>query len=388
MTYKVCYVMKRYLTPFIEGYTIGSKNLIKASRQTGVNATVFSAEPSNCQKREPGTYISRTLFAEKLHADDLVTASYAFFLSIFHDYNIIHFLPNLAGDIYALFTRPKIRKETKTIVHFAHPYHPYIDSPFSRFRLSFLCKKASDYIFCTNSFLVKYFQQNTGVQESRIFCIPFPIDTNKYKPLKQKEKLRENHGVSGEHVIAFVGQIEPVRGVFVLLRAFNKVVKHVDNVQLVISSPRLSYERLYVSALKRMVKRLKLQEEVVLLDPQHCLEEIYNLADIVVFPYTQPYYYMDPPLTLFEAMASGALVVASDVGIVNELVVDGQNGKLTKPRDVEALTEALVNGIRNVDYYNLFGVKARETIISKFSMNKIGVTLTKIYSKILEDMPK
>jgi glycosyltransferase involved in cell wall biosynthesis len=82
------------------------------------------------------------------------------------------------------------------------------------------------------------------------------------------------------------------------------------------------------------------------------------------------------------------LVVASDVGIVNELVVDGQNGKLTKPRDVEALTEALVNGIRNVDYYNLFGVKARETIISKFSMNKIGVTLTKIYSKILEDMPK
>ncbi|NVM31835.1 MAG: glycosyltransferase family 4 protein [Candidatus Helarchaeota archaeon] len=388
MGYKVCYMMKRYLTPFIEGYTIGSKNLIKATRLAGVNATVLSAEPGSCQIEESATYVFRTLFAEKFHVDNLVTASYASFLSSLNDYDVIHFLPNLPGDVYASFIRLKLRKETRIIAHFAHPYHPFIHSPFSRFRLSFLCKKVLDYVFCTTNFLVEYFRQNTGIQESRIFCVPLPVDTDKYKPLPQKGKLREKHGISGEHIIAFVGQIEPVRGVFELLRAFYKVVKHIDNVQLVISSPRLAYERPYISAFQKIVRKLKLEDKVVSLGPQHRLEEIYNLADIVAFPYTQPYYYMDPPLTLFEAMASGALIIASDVGAVSELVVNGKNGKLIKPRNIEALFDAIVDCIRNVDNYRFLGVKARETVMTKFSMNRIGFTLAKLYSKILEDMPR
>lgn len=377
-------MMKRYLSQSFEGYTIGSKNVIKAARLNGVNATVFSAEPSDCQIDEPATYISRTLFAEKFHVDNLITASYASLLSSLRDYDIIHFLPNLAGDIYASFICPKLRKETKTIAHFSHPYHPYIYSPFSRLRLSFLCKKVLDYVLCTTNFLVRYFRENTGMQDSRIFCTPLPTDTDKYKPLPQKEKLREKHGVSGEHVIAFVGQIEPVRGVFVLLHAFNKVVKIIDNIQLVISSPRQQYERPYISALQETVRKLKLEDKVVLLPPQRCLEEIYNLADVVVFPYTQPYYHMDPPLTLLEAMASGALVIASAVGAVNELVVNGKNGKLVKPRSVETLAEAIVDGVKNADNYRFLGIKARETIISKFSMNRVGSVLASIYTKILE----
>jgi len=375
--------MKRYLTPFIEGYTIGSKSVIKAARLAGVNATVFSAEPWGCQKEKPATYVVPTLFAEKYYAADLVTASSASFLSSLHDHEIIHFLPNLAGDIYASFIRPKLRKGTKIIGHFAHPYHPYIHSPLSRFRISFLFNKVVDYVFCTNKFLMKYFRENTGMHESRIFCIPFPIDTDKYKSLPKKEKLRERYGVSGEHVIAFVGQIEPVRGVFVLINALGKVTKCIDNIQLVISSPRLQCERPYIFALKEMIKKLKLEDKVVLLPPQHHLEEIYNLADVVVFPYTQPYYYMDPPLTLLEAMASGALVIASAVGSANELVINGRNGKLIKPKSVEALAEGIVELLRNDDDYRFLGVNARETILSKFSMNTIGSVLAQIYESIL-----
>lgn len=381
---KVCYVMKRHLTPFIEGYTIGSKNLIKAAGLTGVNATVFSAEPWDYQTQETATHVLRTLFAEKYYVTDLITASYASFLSSLRDYDIIHFLPNLAGDIYASIIRPKLRKETKMIGHFSHPYHPHIRSPFSRLRLSFLWNRVLDYVFCTSKFLLKYFRENTRMEESRIFCIPFPIDTNKYKPLPKKEKLREKHGLSGEHVIAYTGQIEPVRGIFVLLQAFGKVVKNVDKIQLVISSPRLQFERPYILVLEKMVRKLKLEEKVVLLPPQRRLEEIYNLADLVVFPYTQPYYYMDPPLTLLEAMASGAVVIASAVGAINEVIVNRKNGKLVKPRSVEALAESIVDGVRNADDYRFLGVKARETITSRFSVKRIGIVLAKTYNKILE----
>lgn len=385
VNYKVCYFMKRYLTPLFEGYTIGSKNLIKAASENSVNATVFSAEPRGCcLSSRSTTYVLPTLFAEKYHVDDLIAASCAAFLSSLNEYDIIHFLPNLAGDIYASFIRSKLRNEVKIIAHFSHPYHPYIHSPFSRFRLSFLCNKVLDYVFCTNKFLVKYFRENTGMQESRIFCIPFPIDTNKYKPLPQKDKLCEKRGLSGERVIAFVGQVEPVRGVFVLLHAFRRVVEQIDNIRLVIASPGLQFEGPYIKLFQEMVKKFGLSDKTTFLPPHNQLEEIYNLADVVVFPYTQPYYYMDPPLTLLEAMASGALVIASAVGAAKELVLNGKNGKLVKPRSVEALAESIIDGVRNIDEYRSLGVKARETITSKFSMDRIGIVLAETYNKILE----
>jgi glycosyltransferase involved in cell wall biosynthesis len=189
--------------------------------------------------------------------------------------------------------------------------------------------------------------------------------------------------LSKGYIIAFVGQIEPVRGVFLLLHAFRKLTKIIDNVQLVLSSPGQLYEEPYIVTFNKIVKKLQLEDRVVLLGPQRHLEEIYNLADIVVFPYIKPYYYMDPPLTLLEAMASGAVVVASAVGSANELVINGKNGILIKPKSVEALAEAIVDVIRNKDDYKSLGVNARETIVSKFSMNTVGSIMRQIYESIL-----
>ncbi len=375
--------MKRYLTPYFEGYTIGSKNLIRAANSAGVKSTVFSAEPWGCQTEQPSTYVLPALFAETFHADDLIMASYVALLPSLNDYDIIHFLPNLAGDIYASFIRSRRKEENRIIAHFPHPYHPFISSPFSRLRLSFLCHKVLDYIFCTTNFLAYYFLKNTRMQKSRIFCVPLPIDTNKYRPLPQKEKLREKHGISEKHVVAFVGQIEPVRGVFMLLQAFRKVVKQIHDIKLVISSPGLKFESPYVFVLKQTVKELKIEDKVILLPPQSQLEEIYNLADVVVFPYVQPYHYMDPPLTLLEAMASGALVLASGVGAANELIFNEENGRLVKPRSLEDLTKAIVDCVKSSDHSSL-GVKARETIMSKYSINRIGATLAETYKRILE----
>lgn len=66
MGYKVCYMMKRYLTPFIEGYTIGPKSVIEAARLAGANATAFSAEPWGCRKEKPATYVFPTLLPKNI----------------------------------------------------------------------------------------------------------------------------------------------------------------------------------------------------------------------------------------------------------------------------------------------------------------------------------
>jgi len=67
----------------------------------------------------------------------------------------------------------------------------------------------------------------------------------------------------------------------------------------------------------------------------------YACMDVATAPYPalEPFYFS--PLKVVEAMAAGLPVVASRVGALPELVVDGVTGRLTAPGDAGALAEAL-----------------------------------------------
>lgn len=59
------------------------------------------------------------------------------------------------------------------------------------------------------------------------------------------------------------------------------------------------------------------------------------------FPWTEHFAYYASPMKLFEYMASGSPLVASDLPATAEIVSDGQNGLLYPPGDVDALAAAL-----------------------------------------------
>lgn len=59
------------------------------------------------------------------------------------------------------------------------------------------------------------------------------------------------------------------------------------------------------------------------------------------FPFTEHFAYYASPLKLFEYMAVGGVIVASDLPAVAEVVTDGESALLTPPDDVPALRDAL-----------------------------------------------
>ena len=58
-----------------------------------------------------------------------------------------------------------------------------------------------------------------------------------------------------------------------------------------------------------------------------------------------PSYFEGHPVSVIEAMASGCLVVAADVGGIPMMVEDGRTGLLIKPRDAQSLTDALLKAL-------------------------------------------
>jgi glycosyltransferase involved in cell wall biosynthesis len=59
------------------------------------------------------------------------------------------------------------------------------------------------------------------------------------------------------------------------------------------------------------------------------------------FPWTEHFAYAASPLKLFEYMASGTPLVASDLPAIAEVIHDGENGLLVPPGDASALADAL-----------------------------------------------
>jgi type III pantothenate kinase len=71
---------------------------------------------------------------------------------------------------------------------------------------------------------------------------------------------------------------------------------------------------------------------------------------------------------LFEAMAMGKPVIASDIGTTRDYVVPGETGLLVPPGDAQALRQAVLDLHADPARRRRFGETARRRIEQEFSM--------------------
>jgi glycogen(starch) synthase len=97
------------------------------------------------------------------------------------------------------------------------------------------------------------------------------------------------------------------------------------------------------------------------------LELLYGAAAVVACPSRREGF----GVVCAEAMAHGRAVVASDVGGLRDLVVDGETGILVPPGDVPALREALERLLADPGLRRRLGAAGRERARDRFSWKRV-----------------
>jgi len=152
----------------------------------------------------------------------------------------------------------------------------------------------------TSEFLIK-----SGIDKSKLKYIPaFYIDLEIFKPREAKK----------EYDLVFSGRLVKNKGIFLLLKA----VESLKNVKLaIIGSGPLE------NKIRRYIKKHKLNVDFVGWVPGvEDLAKIYNQSKIFVMPSFNE----GGPRVCLEAMACKIPVITSRVGIMSDIIKDGENG--------------------------------------------------------------
>src|ERR1700752_915053 len=88
-------------------------------------------------------------------------------------------------------------------------------------------------------------------------------------------------------------------------------------------------------------------------------------------------------LTLIEAMAAGAALVASRAGAAERVVEDGVTGVLTPPGDADALVAALEPLLGDPASAVAMGARARARVLERFSLDAEANAIADVYRRLM-----
>ena len=107
--------------------------------------------------------------------------------------------------------------------------------------------------------------------------------------------------------------------------------------------------------------------------------QILNSSDIFVLPSHSEGF----PNVILEAMAAGLPIVSTPVGAIPEIIENGENGLLVKPKDHSALAEKLIWLIENEQVRKKMGIRNIEKIQMNYDLKIVAKIFDESYQKIV-----
>jgi glycosyltransferase involved in cell wall biosynthesis len=172
------------------------------------------------------------------------------------------------------------------------------------------------------------------------------------------------------YVFGMVCRLAPQKDFETLLGAFAEVVREEPKARLVIVGD--GPVRREVSA---TVDRLGLTDHVALLGERQDVGDLLATFDAFVLSSHQE----GVPMTILEAMAAGLPVIATAVGGVPSMVVDGLTGRLVPPGSPTTLRAAMSEAIRAPEQARQMGLAGRTRVEQEFDLRRVVARYEEVY---------
>ena len=319
----------------------------------------------------------------------------------------VHLIPRLVGDkVDVILRQAWVRKKVEEIkpdlihAHYATSFgllgaltrrHPLVISAwgsdiFSFPKISFLHRNLLKWILgkadvlCSSSEIMATEMHHYIGPQKVVEIIPFGVDTTRFSPQQGEHGPEINHPISGgidaPVVFGVAKGLHPVYGLDLLIEAFAQVHSHFPQTLL-----RIAGDGPQRSILENLAEKLGVSECVEWLGrlSNQNVADFYKRVDVVVVPSRQESF----GVTAVEGAACARPVIASRVGGLTEVIVEGETGLLVPPENILELGQAMERLLRDPILRDTMGRQGRANVLRRYDWQQNVSQMELVYERVL-----
>jgi mannosyltransferase len=207
------------------------------------------------------------------------------------------------------------------------------------------------------------------------------VDTDRYAPPADRAAAFAETGQPGRYAIGCFGRVRAQKGTDVFVEAMCRVLPYFPDFTAVIVGAVAVEQSAFANDLRKRIEAAGLQSRIIITG-ELSIEEVqrwYQRLTIYAFTSRNEGF----GLTLIEAMAAEAALIASRAGAAELVVEDGVSGVLTPPGDVDALVAAVEPLMRDPAAAAAMGARGRARVLEKFSLDAEAKRIADVYRAVL-----
>jgi len=206
--------------------------------------------------------------------------------------------------------------------------------------------------------------------------LPNSIDLKPYRHLPRPRAGAGDRAVR----MLLLGHIGRDKGSFDMVEAARQLTRLVPTVPWQIEFRGEALHSGGPEEVQKLIDEYALGDRVHIRPPVYAADKVACLANTDLF--VLPSYHEGMPISLIEAMAAGIPVVATHVGGIPDLIVDGENGLLVSPGQPGALAAALARLIEDAEGRTRMGLAGRLRALERHDLDARVPDLVRFHERV------
>ncbi len=260
------------------------------------------------------------------------------------------------------------------VIHTEHEFYS-LQSPRVRHLLRLLASAAFA-VTAVAEPVADHLRGQVGLPAKKVVTIPNGVDIPRFH--RAQPAPRTIFGWKNEDcIIGCIGRLEPEKGQETLLQAFHRVRSSCGKAKLLLIGDGGERTQLMARA-----RSLGLNGSVRFLGVRRDIPELLAACDVVAVPSNRE----GLPMVLLEAMAASKPVVATKVGSIPRVVVEGRTGLLVPAAESEALADTLLRLLYDPSQRQRMGREGVAIVKAHYSFDRTLEQYKNLYAQAMGGM--
>jgi mannosyltransferase len=209
------------------------------------------------------------------------------------------------------------------------------------------------------------------------------VDPDRYTPPPDRAAAFTEAGLPGRYAIGCFGRVRAQKGTDLFVEAMCQLLPHYPDFTAVIVGQITPDQTSFANDLKSKIASAGLQSRIVILGELPIDEVVRWFKRLTIYAFTSRN--EGHGLTLIEAMAAGAALVATRAGAAELVITDGDTGVLVPTGDAAALASAIAPLMVDPQAAADMGARARKRVMKTFSLQAEAQGIAAVYRSVLAE---